>query len=764
MKKNQLISETDLSELVLDGKFAETVFLIGRSKECHIVLDDKLISREHSKLTHLNGKWRIDRLSEDTPLLLNNEAVESGYVSSGDTISVGPFVIEFEIPESKTIIVSQEVSKPADAPKPALSQEKTAEISFQAVDDDKTQDITDIVNDDDTHTGTRDLTGEFAMDTGPAEASISVDNDLTEDDAFATDSEEATDLALDDGSIDAGDAPSYSLENISNDDLDSEGDKTQVFKSFANVHLELFGEFAPYDKYILESGKTNIGRDASKCKIVLNDPEVSSVHAVITKNNMLIILEDLKSGNGTLLNGERINKATLNHNDEFIIGSTSFKLKVRSDFLKEEHDTLMPVDQDQSVEVEQVEEVQMEEGESIDALGGVSSNQPQEKSVIKRIWKDEEKRKKLIYAMVVLVGAWVMFGDEEPPKKPAPVAKKDAKSKDIVSEKSDKTDKGDKADKGDSFKNLNPKGVAKKLSLEEKRALSERYQIGKKHFQEGRYRDALEELQKVAAVDPYFNAGLLTLISESKTGLSKLEEQEKKRKEEEAIAERRSKIKDLVAKATEYVKDHKAELAEDAFNAVAKLDPENLDISRLKREMDDWTKEKQRKELEIAQKKKDREDKVEKSKPSKALFMQKDWFKAAAKLEEFIKIKDMDEDLVKEATEMLKISREEITNAVSPLQGKAKSLMEGQDLKGAYEVYLQILKIEPSNTDALNAVGEIKDTLNAKARKIYREAIISESLSLFQDAKEKFQEVQQVSPVDSDYYKRASDKLKDYLE
>jgi tetratricopeptide (TPR) repeat protein len=124
----------------------------------------------------------------------------------------------------------------------------------------------------------------------------------------------------------------------------------------------------------------------------------------------------------------------------------------------------------------------------------------------------------------------------------------------------------------------------------------------------------------------------------------------------------------------------------------------------------------------------------------------------------------MDEDLTKEASEMLKTSRDEISNSVAPLIGKAKSLMEGQDLKGAYEVYQQILKIEPSNSDALNVTGDIKDQLTNKARKIYREAIISESLSLFQDAKEKFQEVQQISPVDSDYYKKASDKLKDYLD
>ena len=124
----------------------------------------------------------------------------------------------------------------------------------------------------------------------------------------------------------------------------------------------------------------------------------------------------------------------------------------------------------------------------------------------------------------------------------------------------------------------------------------------------------------------------------------------------------------------------------------------------------------------------------------------------------------MDGDLTTEATEMLKKSKDELNSAVAPLIGKAKSLLEGQDLKGAYEVYQQILRIEPSNSEALNLVGDIREQLATRARKIYREAIIAESLSLFQDAKEKFQEVQQISPVDSDYYKKATEKLKDYLE
>ena len=545
----------------------------------------------------------------------------------------------------------------------------------------------------------------------------------------------------------AGDDP-YSLANIDSGLDENEG--TKILQSFAKIQLELYGETAPYDVYLVEKAQTFIGRDPAKCQIVLNDPEVSSQHAVIKKNNVELTIEDLGSSNGTILNGNRIKKSNLIAGDEFVIGGVTFTVRYQSEFLSEESSNVMPVDAYQTVEVEEVVEVEsddVQEETSIDNLGGFTDTGPKEKSIIKQIQKDPEMRKKALYALVLLVAAWTFLDEPDKPA-PPPKAPKQANASDTKKEKEKQKEKG--------------KG--KKISDEERQALSARYEIGKNHANNGRYREALEELNKVSAVDPNFTDSLPSLIALSKEGLSKLEEVEKKRIAEEQAAIKKKQIAELVKKAQEYTKDRRVELASETFNEIAKIDPENMEVPKLKMELDDWQKEKARKELEEATKKKAREDKIEKIKPSKNLYVQKEWFKAISKLEDFLKIKDMDEDLTKEATEMLRVCREEINNSVAPLQGKAKSLLEGQDLKGAYEIYQQILKIEPSNSEALNQVVDIKEQLTAKARKIYREAIISESLSLFQDAKEKFQEVQQISPVDSDYYKKASDKLKDYLE
>ena len=113
---------------------------------------------------------------------------------------------------------------------------------------------------------------------------------------------------------------------------------------------------------------------------------------------------------------------------------------------------------------------------------------------------------------------------------------------------------------------------------------------------------------------------------------------------------------------------------------------------------------------------------------------------------------------------MLSDARSQLSQDIGPLLGKARSLKEGQDFKNAYDAYLEILKIEPTNAEALNEIDAIKHQIDTRSKRLYREAIIAESLSLFNDAKEKLQEVQQISPTDSEYYKKASDKLKSYLE
>ena len=65
VKKNkQFIKTIDLSSEVAGVGSGETVFVIGRSANAIIFLDDKQISREHANLIYRNGVWHFQCLTE----------------------------------------------------------------------------------------------------------------------------------------------------------------------------------------------------------------------------------------------------------------------------------------------------------------------------------------------------------------------------------------------------------------------------------------------------------------------------------------------------------------------------------------------------------------------------------------------------------------------------------------------------------------------------------------------------------------------------
>jgi pSer/pThr/pTyr-binding forkhead associated (FHA) protein len=700
---------------------------VGRSEDCHVLIEDPLISRHHFVLKNENGKWYCEKLSQLGSVSINGSSAAKMEIQDGDEIKCGAYsLLVTDIP-----IMIKAPSQPVyqQAPAPIQYEEvrtQPAPVDAIAQIDEMVEESAPLEELDDTQMlnseGEVLSPEENVEDLGVSDLSFS-DDAPVEDELVPSESFGDNEVS----SYDSGDGGSE----------ESNDESTRFFKAFVNYQLVLFGDLAPYDRYQIDSAEIFIGRDPKKCQIILDDPEVSTVHAVLRKNAIDITLEDLNSSNGTILNGERINKAHLSTGDEFVIGSTSFSLETRSDLLDAESDRLMPVESGQMIETEEIEEEIVDVGE-----GDVDFNSeaPPEKSFIKRIWKDPVKRKKAIYALVGIVGLWVMLSPtEEPaPATKAPVAKVDP-SKD---------------------KNAKPK-IQLSKEMEQKRNMS--YELGVSFFEQNKYFEALKEFQTVMEIDPEYKK-VTTYFDQTKSGLKRLEELEAQKRAEEERLKTKKEIEELLVKAREATREKQVTVAESYFSQIAEKDPENIEVQQLKMELEAWQKEQERIALEKATKEAARKAMVDAINPSKTYYLKKEWYKAILKLEEFLRRKGTDEDLVKEGSDMLADSKNQLAADLGPLIGKARSLKEGQDLRSAYEAYLDILKIEPTNSEALNEVDDIRSSLDTRSKRIYREAIIAESLSLFNDAKEKFQEVQQISPTDSEYYKKANDKLKNYLE
>jgi len=79
---------------VLDGPIA----VIGRSRECDCVLDDRNISRRHAELRRAsNGDWSIADLGSTNGIKLNDRRVESARLAPGDELVIGTTRFTFDI-------------------------------------------------------------------------------------------------------------------------------------------------------------------------------------------------------------------------------------------------------------------------------------------------------------------------------------------------------------------------------------------------------------------------------------------------------------------------------------------------------------------------------------------------------------------------------------------------------------------------------------------------------------------------------------------
>lgn len=72
-----------------------------------------------------------------------------------------------------------------------------------------------------------------------------------------------------------------------------------------------------------------IGRVGGGADIEIDDPEVSRVHCSVEVRKESILLQDLRSKNGTFIDGERVFAAKLDETSRFRIGSTVLRIDRR---------------------------------------------------------------------------------------------------------------------------------------------------------------------------------------------------------------------------------------------------------------------------------------------------------------------------------------------------------------------------------------------------------------------------------------------------
>lgn len=77
----------------------------------------------------------------------------------------------------------------------------------------------------------------------------------------------------------------------------------------------------------LSTGRNMIGRDGSRCDLILDDASVSAQHAQVRYEHGQFVIHDLASTNGTFVNNRRIQRQSLMDNDVIRLGSATLVFK-----------------------------------------------------------------------------------------------------------------------------------------------------------------------------------------------------------------------------------------------------------------------------------------------------------------------------------------------------------------------------------------------------------------------------------------------------
>jgi len=71
--------------------------LIGRSRECEVVLEDPNVSRRHAEMRRDNGRWVIADLGSTNGIKVNGRRVDRAALEPGDRITLGVTDLTFEL-------------------------------------------------------------------------------------------------------------------------------------------------------------------------------------------------------------------------------------------------------------------------------------------------------------------------------------------------------------------------------------------------------------------------------------------------------------------------------------------------------------------------------------------------------------------------------------------------------------------------------------------------------------------------------------------
>lgn len=351
----KLVAEEGIQKGLVLSLDEGTEWVIGRDPDaCQLLIEDPSASRKHLVCRKTSDGFSLQNLSKTNPILVNNEEVQTTrLLRNGDLVRIGSGLYRFYSEEEARLLDQGDVTtgdkkelngnENHEMPAIAVVEPPEEPIINEPVPEVSDNEIKEPKNVEDEKHMEHMTDNQEALDAEVAqEKSVDqpVEEETSEGKAEEADSKE--------------DAPKVEENKVQENHEGHEGPEGQEEHEGHEEYISIFDESSNKGTYpeinfdLTETGRWLlkviagpnhgaeftmqpassyvIGTDSNSCDIVFYDTSVSRQHAKITLNeDDTLTIEDLKSRNGTLIDGKTLTgKEVLPTNTVVQLGTSSF--------------------------------------------------------------------------------------------------------------------------------------------------------------------------------------------------------------------------------------------------------------------------------------------------------------------------------------------------------------------------------------------------------------------------------------------------------
>lgn len=484
----------------------------------------------------------------------------------------------------------------------------------------------------------------------------------------------------------------------------------------------------------LKGNKWIAGRD-SMAQVNLDDKKASRQHFAIEKVGETYFIKDLKSANGTLLNGQELKpheSREVKSGDIITVNQLTVIFELRDlSFSEKLKDLPLQAYSGPMILTSQEWDLSAPSGDIPQTVKLPNAQLGQLPGTVERIEQPKNKMRMTLMAgaAVILLAAVVMNMNDKPQQ-----------------------NAGDEHIK--TFDSLRP---------EDKKVVMDSYTAAQNYLQDGSFQNSLTQVHRIHQIVPFYKDSkeLEARIMEALETLRQQEYIAQQRKEQERT---RQKVAAIIADCKDRFNNSVDVVAAKAcLNEATQLDPENTDGQSLIAEL-----ELRLSQAEEAEKRlREYNDSVDKGRElyvkAKNLLQNRDYHEAINAFSAHLNSALPDPDLLKKQSErniasverMISVRRQE-------MMGKARAALQGGNARNAILYAQQARHIDPYDYNIANFIESTKRDLDSRMRELYTDSVIEERFGNLELSRNKWKEIINTDVPDGEYYLKAKRKLQQH--